>query len=223
MKKQCKGLAERLRISPDKHRLIAVVGAGGKTTLIYLLAKEFAEAGYHVAVTTTTHMQAEGRYGFLPIGIPCGDGKIKGKSSEYPADLLQEYDIVLTEADGSKRLPLKFPAEHEPVIPGKADLVIGVAGASAIGTTFRESCHRYQLACEFLGCGPDEQITVDHLVRILTSEKGQKKAVECEYRYMINQSDLLAEKDMEKLDEAMHRHIECGYVVSLYQIEEKDL
>ena len=54
-------LISMLKIRPEKHRLIAVVGAGGKTTLIYELARELKKAGYRAAVTTTTHMYKEGR------------------------------------------------------------------------------------------------------------------------------------------------------------------
>lgn len=97
MKAEVKELTGLLRIVPQKHRMITVVGAGGKTTLIYLLARELTDAGYKVAVTTTTHMQAEGRYCFRPLGIPCEDGKIKGISEEFPGELLKEYDIVLVE------------------------------------------------------------------------------------------------------------------------------
>ena len=169
MKAEVKELTGLLRIVPQKHRMITVVGAGGKTTLIYLLARELTDAGYKVAVTTTTHMQAEGRYGFRPLGIPCEDGKIKGISEEFPGELLKEYDIVLVEGDGSRQLPMKFPADHEPVIPAKTDMVIGVAGAGAIGRTFREACHRYHIACAYFRCEPDEQSKVVHMAEALTS------------------------------------------------------
>lgn len=223
MDEKCRRLSEVLKILPQKHRLISVVGAGGKTTLIYLLAKELCDAGYQVAVTTTTHMLAEERYGFTPIGLPCEDGKIKGISSEFPEELLREYDIVLVEADGSKRLPMKVPAEHEPVIPKQTDLVIAVAGASAIGKTFQEACHRSQIACAHLGCEVDDQILLSHLVEVLTSEDGQKKGVNCEYRYVINQIDRLADTQREELDEIMRGKAECGCMISLCKLEERYL
>lgn len=37
----------------------AVVGSGGKTTLIHRLAEEYRAQGKKVFVTTTTHMRAE--------------------------------------------------------------------------------------------------------------------------------------------------------------------
>lgn len=186
-------LTEALKIDMDKHRLIAVVGGGGKTTLIYELAKELGDAGYSVAVTTTTHMEEKGRYGFMPIGESCGGGKIRGSSLLAPCGFLEKYDFVLTEADGSRGLPFKVPDVHEPVLPEGVRLVVGMAGASAVGKVFAENCCRYHLACRFFDCEPDEKIGLHHLAEALTSPWGQKKNVVCDYRYVVGQGDLLDE------------------------------
>lgn len=178
-------LVDTLEIDVDKHRLIAAVGAGGKTTLLFELAREFREMGRRAAVTTTTHMEQKGRYGFTPIGIPCGEGKIRGVSLTAPRELLKEYDTVLVEADGSRRLPFKVPAEHEPALPEGADLVIGIAGARAVGGTFLETCCRYELACRYFGVKPEDRIEYHHLVEALNSAWGQKKNVKCDYRCVI--------------------------------------
>ena len=45
-----------INIDPQKHRRIAVVGGGGKTSLIFRLAEELKATGRKVIVTTTTHM-----------------------------------------------------------------------------------------------------------------------------------------------------------------------
>ena len=46
--------------------VIAVVGAGGKTTYIYDKAKEYIKAGKTVAITTTTKMWLPDKIGALP-------------------------------------------------------------------------------------------------------------------------------------------------------------
>lgn len=213
-KKERFSLMDMLEIDPSRHRLIAVVGAGGKTSLIYELARELRQAGYQVAVTTTTHMCQEGRYGFTPIGSKKEDGKIKGLARKSPRELLKKYDVVLTEADGSRGLPLKCPSSWEPVIPKGTQLVVGMAGASAIGGTFREKCHRYEIACRYLQHSPEDLISEEDVMKCLTRNFGQKKDVSCEYRYVVNQGDLLREEQMKALVALQKEQKDTGVVIS---------
>lgn len=213
-------LGNVLQIEPKRHRLIAVVGAGGKTTLIYTLARELSEQGFKVAVTTTTHMYREGRFGFTPLGTEYEGEKIVGFAPELPRKLLEEYDVVLVEADGSKHLPLKVPAEQEPVLPEGADLVIGVAGAQAVGRTFREACHRASLACRKLEVCSEEKITPEQLLKIVTGEIGQKKNVACEYRYVINLLGCPSETVERELQKCMEQYEETGVMLMLDPKEE---
>ena len=205
---------EALDICPEKHRLIAVVGAGGKTTLIYRMAAELRERGLRVLVTTTTHMQREGRAGFAPLGKEAEGEKIVGFPPEVPRRFLAEYEVVLVEADGSRRLPFKVPEVWEPVLPVGADLVIGVAGAAALGKPFREACFRYETACRQFGCSPGERITAHHMLASLTGSFGQKKGVGCAYRYAIGQGDLLSENQREELEKVGRRYEETGCILS---------
>lgn len=207
-------ITQSLNINPTIHRLIAVVGAGGKTTLIYQLARELQEQGLRVAVTTTTHMAREGMYGFTPLGNGYEGEKITGFSPEVPQKFLQEYDVVLVEADGSKRFPFKVPAEHEPVLPVGVNLVIGVAGATAIGQSFQKTCCRYEIACEYFGCRPEEAVKPKHMLASLTSDFGQKKGVTCEYRYLINQGDVLSKNQLQELQKEAQKYREDGWIVS---------
>lgn len=87
------------------------------------------------------------------VGVPCEEEpeKIRGLSEEEYRKLKTQCDVLLVEADGAKRKPLKVPAEHEPVIPEDTDMVIGIAGASAIGRTIKAGCHRGELVGELLG------------------------------------------------------------------------
>jgi xanthine dehydrogenase accessory factor len=87
-----------------------------------------------------------------------------------------EADVVLVEADGSRRMPLKYPAAHEPVIPANADEIVLCVGLSALGRPAREVCHRLELAIEALrlrpefadlDLGPDTIITPRHIEALL--------------------------------------------------------
>ena len=48
---------ELLQIDYEKYPVIAVVGGGGKTSLIYRLTDELIDKGKRVIITTTTHME----------------------------------------------------------------------------------------------------------------------------------------------------------------------
>src|SRR5699024_1240057 len=124
-------LFKALEIVPG---LTAVVGSGGKTSLIAALARELPGT---VIVATSTHIfPAAGlplvteRVAKLPspnicMGTPTGEGKLTAPMQPW-AELIALADYVLLEADGSKRLPLKAHLPHEPLIPAEANQVISV-------------------------------------------------------------------------------------------------
>lgn len=188
-------LRHLLQIS-ESDRVIAAVGGGGKTTLLYELAEEFAASGKRVIVTTTTHMiPMETKSDRIrTVGIPCEHGKIKELADSEYMNLKQQCDILLIEADGAKRKPFKVPAGHEPVIPDDVQMVIGIAGASAIGRPIKEVCHREGLVCEFLGKTLEDRISKEDIAAALKSEKGQKKNVTQTYRMVAGQADLLSKE-----------------------------
>ena len=45
-----------LKLDMEVHRLVALTGAGGKTSTLYALARAGVDAGKKVVVTTTTHI-----------------------------------------------------------------------------------------------------------------------------------------------------------------------
>ena len=128
--------------------VISVVGAGGKTTLLHRLEDECVRKKQHVIITTTTKIMHENKPYFLEdtsIGkIKDTLGKfgrvwigsrdlISGKTAPPAKEILDEifwWELpILVEADGAKRLPLKVPAEHEPVIPTESAGVKHISGA----------------------------------------------------------------------------------------------
>lgn len=124
----------------DQARLIALCGAGGKTSLARALALEMASRGERVLVTTTTKLAAAEGQGYWPPGVSLSHrGESVGKLLGHPQaeiDRLKReggFDRLLVEADGSRRRPLKAPAAHEPAIPSTSDAVVVIAGMSALG------------------------------------------------------------------------------------------
>ena len=162
--------------------IISVVGSGGKTTRIKTLAEQYHRAGKRVLVTTTTHMfiekdtlltddagviiQALQETGYVMAGVPNGD-KINALSGETFAAVCNCADVVLVEADGSRRLPLKYPNATEPVIPENTDEIIVVWGPHGLHRPAGEVCHRLELVLQCLGITEDTVITKDHVRQLL--------------------------------------------------------
>lgn len=136
----------------------AIIGSGGKTTLLYRLARELMHRG-SVIVTTTTHiwqpedfpfaLRAAGQ-GLVCVGTPLPGGKL-GAPEQTMQELAALADYVLVEADGSAGRPLKAHASHEPVIPENARDVICVVGASGLNRPVQEVVHRPELFLQRTG------------------------------------------------------------------------
>ena len=161
---------ELLNISPG---VTAVIGSGGKTSLLRRLA---AEAPGTVLLCTTTHIRPFAEYPLLTdaaaetvlqaltservlcVGTPCENGKLT--APRLPMETLAALaDYMLVEADGSRQMPLKAHAAHEPVIPACAERVICVAGASGFDRPIRACVHRPERFCALTGAA--ETDTVD--------------------------------------------------------------
>lgn len=191
--------------------IYAIIGAGGKTTLIHALAQKYRAQGRKVLVTTATHMYIEAdtlvtgsaeeiiaaleTKGYAMAGIAEGE-KIGPLPPEIRSAVFPYADIVLVEADGSKGLPLKFPAAHEPVIWDEADEIIVVFGLHALGRTLRDAAHRPELAQTCLGIPADAPLEAGHIQELLM--KG----------YVLPLKERYPEK-------TLHIHPTCG--ASLYQ------
>lgn len=136
--------------------VLSLVGAGGKTSLIRRLAREGKRRGKRVLVTTTTHMYRPRQYGktveeVRQLLTDAGEAWLGLDASEekitYPGDGIYRSccslaELILVEADGSRRLPVKVPASHEPVIPDNTSLILSVSGMSAIGKPGKDVCFR---------------------------------------------------------------------------------
>lgn len=200
-------LWQALRLSPHKHQVIALTGAGGKTSVMFRLADEMANSGRGVIVTTTTHilrpdnravletaeagaagrrlreLMEAGRENLLVVGLLAEDGKLKAMPPEETAALRRYADVLFIEADGAKKLPIKAPREGEPVIPDYANVVIGCLGLDSIGEELDGICFRKELAGRLLGLEPEPDGNYHHRITpldaavILTSREGTRKSV----------------------------------------------
>lgn len=182
---------------------VAFVGAGGKTSSIFTLARELPPP---VLITTTTHLGAwqsnladehlvihsrgdlratyfhESRESILVTGPEDGSQRLSGlddKSLEKLRTIAKDrHYTLLIEADGARQRPLKAPAAHEPRIPPWVDQVIVVAGMGGLGKPLTNDwVHRPEIFSKIADLSMGERIQVEHLVRVLRSVQGGCKGI----------------------------------------------
>lgn len=160
----------------------AVIGSGGKTSLLYRLAEELRTCGT-VLLATTTHIIRPPQYPFAETatqlraalaaeGAACaGSYTPEGKLTAPAFDgWEQAADFVLVEADGSKRLPAKAHEAWEPVLPPQRRRTICVLGASAFGQPIRQAAHRPALFAQLAGVPWSAAITPEMAARVIRRE-----------------------------------------------------
>ncbi len=178
--------------------VVAVAGAGGKTTLVYAVAAEARAAGLRVLVTTTTHMGTlpeavtgpvfvEAEADPLPglaaalasgglatlLGRRLRSDKLEGILPERVDALASRADLVLVEADGARQRSLKAPAAHEPVVPSRTTLVVVVAALDVLGAPLgEERVHRVELVAAAAGRAAGTLVDEDVVVAALRQPAG---------------------------------------------------
>lgn len=197
-------LSELLRL--PARPLVAIVGAGGKTTTMYTLAYELAEQGRRVVTTTTTHIylprpnesahllvESEAprllnalqagwqHYQHITVAREIGDGgKLRGLAPEQPLELLRDggANAVIVEADGARHLQIKAPAAHEPVMPSHANLVLLLLSAEVLNRPLSSAiAHRPEILAHLTGIAPGGPLTPAVIARLLLHEQGGLKDV----------------------------------------------
>ena len=203
--------------------LVALVGGGGKSSLMFSLADEWDGA----VVTTTTRIFAEqmknapavcvlennsllgvndniclsealkNNRRCLVIGTLKGE-KAHGVSAVVPMEILARKDVtlVVVEADGSRMKPCKAPAEHEPVMPVGTSLVVPVAGIDAVGRRIDQVCHRPELVSNVTGLMDSEMMSASALATLLIHPRGGMKGVPQDSRVVPFINKVEAEKEI---------------------------
>ena len=182
--------------------VISLVGAGGKTALMFRLAHELSRQGAPVLTTTTTKIYTPSRkqspvvmiprsaetlaseaFGILKQNQHISSGrrripfqnKLKG-FRPHEIDAIWRsgaFRWIIVEADGARGKPLKAPAAHEPVIPQSTKWVIGVIGLAAIGKALTESwVFRPQRVSKITGVAQGATITETVIAKMLLNENG---------------------------------------------------
>ena len=194
---------------------VATIGGGGKKTVLFALAREWAKGGGRPLVLPTTRLYRgaaeevlgdakvvaldKARSAWPAIDFPAGGVLVLGRRDENP-DLLTailpeeiaplaeqvKADLVLVKADGSRGRSLKAHKEHEPVIPMDTSLVIAVAGLDVWGAPLSpETVHRSELFAVKWGMTPGERLEDDAFLYALGDPTGYRATVPAGAQYVV--------------------------------------
>ena len=95
-------------------------------------------------------------------------------------------DVLIIEADGSRRMPIKWPAPWEPVVPENTDITVCVAGLSSLGKPLPDVMYR----AGHLPANLDREAVDEVLLSaIMSSPDGGQKGARGEFRIYMNQAD----------------------------------
>lgn len=219
-------LQEALRLGRDE--MVALIGAGGKTTTLFRLASELRAAGRKILVTTTTKIFKPAKphidrlflvedvnallSEFAPVPAPVtigagyrisDEGKLLGLPSEW-LDRLHgsgQFDAILVEADGAASRGFKIPSETEPVVPESSSIVVWIMAIKVLDKPWDANfVHRVERALALLHVEPNSRITHNQIVQLASHPLGCLKGVpaHCRKIALINQADTEAELEQAK-------------------------
>lgn len=192
---------------------IALVGSGGKTSLMRYLACRLPAP---VVCTTSTKLSSDEVAFFdqhviwndnqtalpfserisdnlLVTGEPVIVDGIQKRSglTEEQLHLLNQHCYenrfsLIIEADGSKRRPLKAPAEWEPVIPAFTDLVIVVVGLAGLMKPLNdEHVFRSQFFSQLTGLEIGQGVDLRSILQYLKHPMGGFKGIPVESKRFV--------------------------------------
>jgi probable selenium-dependent hydroxylase accessory protein YqeC len=192
-------LTEALGIKAKE--MISLVGAGGKTTLMFRLAKELFLNGKKVVTTTTTKILEPtpgetgslfidpdeekikdfvwrhlDQYHHITIALErLGSGKLKGISPNLVKGLWSSHgiDTIIIEADGAAGRPVKAPRENEPVIPTNTTLVVAILGVDGMEMELNEeNVFQPERVSKITGIPIGERLTDEAMAILMTHPEG---------------------------------------------------
>jgi probable selenium-dependent hydroxylase accessory protein YqeC len=179
--------------------LVCAIGAGGKKTTLYTLARHHpgriavtasvfvthfpADLGAQIIVGPESAIkndvldaQASRRIAYACISDK--KGRYAGVPPETIASIHKEgrFDTTFVKSDGARMRWLKAPKQGEPVIVPGCDTIIAVVSARAIGEVLSERiAHRLEVVEKVTGARRGEPFTATHLSHLLSRPAGLQK------------------------------------------------
>jgi probable selenium-dependent hydroxylase accessory protein YqeC len=182
--------------------VVSLVGGGGKTSLMFKLARELSMAGDTVLTTTTTKIFEPSRdqaacvilSGSVPdildradelldehLHLTAAVGKLpeSGKLCGFQPEIIGElwnaglFQWIIVEADGAAGKPLKAPAAHEPAIPACTTRLVGMLGLNGVGQPLTERLvFRHEHFARLTGLRLGSNVTDSAIADVLVRDDG---------------------------------------------------
>jgi len=182
-----------------RNGIVCAVGAGGKKSVLYQLAREHAG---RFALTATVHTtvfpddlsvevvvdeetalreRVLSLDSLRSVAYACPSskpGRYAGVSAATIRSIHERgrFDATFVKADGARMRWIKAPAAGEPMLLPEADLVIPVVSARAIGEPLSERvAHRLDQVSAVTGVKPGSVLTPEAVGRLLAHDDGALK------------------------------------------------
>ena len=186
-------LAELLRAT---NGVVCAVGAGGKKSLLYHLARTLpGKIGFTATVQMARFPPDIGAQIVAPLeGLrqqverAAKDDRVVAfaqasnkpdRLSGLPPDMIDDlrrtcgFDIMLVKADGARMRLMKAPRAGEPVLPATTKTIVPIVSARIIGRQLTEEvAHRLDHITAITGLRRGDTIGPGHLSRLLASPAG---------------------------------------------------
>lgn len=192
----------RYSLNLKRGGVISIVGAGGKTALMFRMARELAGGGDRVLTTTTTKIRLPTRQQSSTVMVSDSlkwflqqarvklkrslhltaarqiipfQNKLKGFHADTIDRIWQSgvFRWIIVEADGAAGKPLKAPAAHEPVIPDSTHWMITTVGLSVIGKPLNPKwVFRPHLVSALTGLAAEDKISTSAIAKMCLDKDG---------------------------------------------------
>lgn len=217
-----------------KKGVVSVIGSGGKTSLLQLLARQLPAEKILLSTTTKMGYPLKNSYDqfyqrdFSQLGQAPGV-TIAGVVSEHDGrkkitqpldaafrDHFPCFDYVFLEADGSKQLPLKGWADFEPVILPETTTTIGIIPLSVLGHMIGPTTvHRLPLFSNLTGATTGDVITPVILQTVIEAAAGLFQKAQGHKILLLNQVEttsawLAAQTLAQQVDKSVVDQIVAG-------------
>lgn len=219
-------------IGLGEKELISIVGAGGKTSTMYALARELACAGRKVLSTTTTRIfypsgeQADcvligdedqstiddikdglSSSGVMVAGRERVKDKVIGFSTEFVDRLyrsLSDWQMIV-ESDGARGMSFKIPEEHEPPLAQSTSICAILIGADSLGKPLDSGyVYKPELVSQRLGVSQSTNLNIDLVLRSLEIEGGYLERIPSKARVCIMLNKVLTRGSPWEYQNPMH-------------------